>query len=318
MIHVHVDVDNLWIYEKEYGVSFGKGRSFLFDVVLQKALDVFAHHNVKATFFIVGEDLEMESARKFCVAAINTGHAIANHTHRHRIDFGALSFEEKQSEIEECHNAIVRATGQRPVGFRAPGYYLDKEIIAILFKLGYTYDSSVLPGPANYFMKMYMKCMGRVSKEKIFGRNRYVFVSRKPCIVRGASKEVSIYEFPISVLPFLRSPAHSTFLFLFGQGYFNLMKMLYRISPLNHIYLFHAIDFMDMPDTQEASNRIIPLRRSLQDRIRFIGEVLSFLKVLSGGSIETIEKHPESMSVTTVAESWLLSYGLNPYSKKKV
>ena len=197
--------------------SFLKRPLFYFCCLATEHARYFCPPRHSATFFIVGKDLEMESARKFCNLAIKAGHALGNHTYTHRTDFGTLTFEEKQYEIKNCHNAILNATGQKPIGFRAPGYYLDQDIINILYDLGYKYDSSVLPGYANFFMRFYMHRVGQLSKEKAFGRNRYLFVSRKPCMVHGTEKNSSLYEFPISVLPLLRSPTHSTFLFLLGR-----------------------------------------------------------------------------------------------------
>lgn len=316
MIHIHVDIDNIWIYEKEYGVSFSKDPEFLFNTSLPCMLDIFARHAIKATFFVVGKDLEMQGARKFCNKAIKAGHALGNHTYTHPVNFSTLSFQEKQREIQGCHNAILSATNQKPLGFRAPGYYIDQEIIHILSGLGYKYDSSVLPGYANYLMRIYIKYTGRISKEKAFGRNCYLFASRKPCIIKNTPKQPSLYEFPISVLPFLRCPAHSTFLFLMGRTYFNLMKLLYKISPKNHTYLFHAIDFVDIPNADRLARCIIPFRWLFQKRTDFIEEILFFLQRLSSENIKTTESRLDAFSMALPSKSFLLSHWLKPYLRK--
>ena len=48
---------------------------------------------------------------------------------------------------------ITRATGEAPVGFRAPGYTITDEVFSVLAELGVAYDSSVFPSPAYWAAK---------------------------------------------------------------------------------------------------------------------------------------------------------------------
>lgn len=309
MIAIHVDVDNLWVYENEYGCSFGKDGGFIFDHTLPFVLDFFDRHNIHATFFIVGKDLEYESARSFFRAALKRGHSLANHTYSHCANFALLSFNEKRIEIKRCHDAIFEATGYVPVGFRAPGYYIDHEIISILIELGYKYDASVLPSYANSAMKVYMALLGK--KQKVFGRKRYPFLSTQPTIIRGAGKDF-LYELPISVVPFLRSPAHPTFIYPFGRVYFNLMKILFKKFARSHTYLFHAIDFVDVPRTKGLSYGVLSLSWSFEDRMKLMSDVVSLLKEMTP-HIDTIESQLHQLEKLNIPQSFFLSHGLHPY-----
>lgn len=295
MITVHVDVDNLWIYEQEYRTVLHTTPDSLFEHALMHALDLFALYNVRATFFIVGKDLALTSAQNFCRKALSLGHRIANHTQEHPIDFATATYEEKRREIEQCHQNILDVTGVAPIGFRAPGYSIDAEIIDILSSLHYAYDSSVLPGYANYLMWAYFVCTQGAAKSKLFGRRHYPLLSRKPSMLTPRGAEHSLIELPVSVLPLLRIPMHPTFLYPFGMRYFDIMKHGYRFSPRYHTYLFHAIDFVDIPDTTTPNNPIIPLRWSWEKRKELIQHILLFLNTLSGQPIETTESHIDAL-----------------------
>lgn len=287
MVHIHVDVDNLWTYEQEYGMSFGQPPDFLFSHALPRVLDFLAEHDARVTFFMVGRDLELPAAQQFCRDALHRGHALANHTYTHPTALASMSPEEKREEITRCHRAIRSVTGQSPVGFRAPGYYIDRDIIDTLIDLGYRYDSSVLPGPATQLMRWYSRFRGTAAG-KTFGRPRDLIASRHPHRFKHTKGDGVLCEFPISVTPFLRTPSHTTFLYQFGWFYLATVKALYRFSPKYHTYLLHAIDFVDMPHADQF-RQIIPFRWSLSDRLALVEDLLSFLTRLHGRPITTTE-----------------------------
>ena len=58
-----------------------------------------------------------------------------------------------RNEIEFAQDAIERATGRRPVGFRAPGYTVTDELLGLIEHAGFLYDSSVFPCPVYWAAK---------------------------------------------------------------------------------------------------------------------------------------------------------------------
>ena len=56
--------------------------------VTETVLDTLAAHDVRATFFVVGEDLERPGARALLERAVAEGHWIGNHTLHHDVQFG--------------------------------------------------------------------------------------------------------------------------------------------------------------------------------------------------------------------------------------
>ena len=108
-------------------------------------LDVLDAHDVRATFFVVGE---LAREHPDVVARIaDTGHEIASHGHTHRPLF-ELDREAFVTELDRSATAIHDVTGTAPVGFRAPNFSVTRRTrwaIEVLEAAGYRYDSSVFP-----------------------------------------------------------------------------------------------------------------------------------------------------------------------------
>ena len=272
---VHVDCDNLWVYETEYGFPVSSWQDLIYEQALPTLLEIFAQWRINATFFVIGRDLERSSCAEFCRQALANGHRIANHSLSHRTDFARLSASEKVREISGAHDLILRETRLRPIGFRAPGYHIDADVIAALVRLGYRYDSSSLPGPASLLMKVYMLLQRGGARGKSFGPLNSVFARSEPHLMGGSGR--TIWEYPIATFPILRLPIHSTFIYQLGERY--LRAALGRLRRLHghHIYLLHAVDGLDHPEPGSFANRLIPLRWSYDQRRDFLNRLCALL-----------------------------------------
>jgi peptidoglycan/xylan/chitin deacetylase (PgdA/CDA1 family) len=82
-----------------------------------KLLDMLKERGIKATFFVVGRNVEEypDIVRRMA----NEGHEVANHSWSHPAltKLGAESF---RKQIENTNEAIAKATGKRPVLMRPP------------------------------------------------------------------------------------------------------------------------------------------------------------------------------------------------------
>ena len=108
-------------------------------------LDLFDQHDVRATFFIVGE--VAEEYPELIAAVREAGHEIASHGHTHTPLFD-LTPEEFAGELTASANAIERASGVEPAGFRAPNFSVTPKTewaFEVLESSDYRYDSSVFP-----------------------------------------------------------------------------------------------------------------------------------------------------------------------------
>ena len=108
-------------------------------------LGLLRKHNVKATWFVLGwvadkyPDLIKEIS--------NEGHEIACHSFYHRrVD--QLTKDEFRKDTDDAINALIKATGIVPSGYRAPTWSINNMnswAFEVLSDLGFYYDSSVFP-----------------------------------------------------------------------------------------------------------------------------------------------------------------------------
>lgn len=96
-----------------------------------EVLKVLDKHNVKATFFIIGNrGIEHPQLLKEMSTA---GHEVANHSYSHP-DFNHYKKDSILEEIRKTNLLITKATGQKPVLFRPPGGYLSYELVDLVRK----------------------------------------------------------------------------------------------------------------------------------------------------------------------------------------
>ena len=111
----------------------------------RRLLSLFERYDVRATFFVLGwiaqryPDLLQE--------LVNRGHEVACHSFGHRrVD--KMSADDFRRDTEMAIDAIVKAIGNRPAGYRAPSWSINDSIpwaFQILADLGFEYDSSLFP-----------------------------------------------------------------------------------------------------------------------------------------------------------------------------
>jgi peptidoglycan-N-acetylglucosamine deacetylase len=86
--------------------------------VTPAVLDLLDRHGVKATFFCIGE--RAMRYPDLCREIVDRGHAVENHSLRHRHDFALLGLRGFVRELEAAQETLAAITGIRPLFFRAP------------------------------------------------------------------------------------------------------------------------------------------------------------------------------------------------------
>ena len=86
--------------------------------VTPRVLSLLAKFNARATFFCVGEKVERYA--DLAQEIVRRGHAVENHSQRHRHTFSLLGPGAMDGEIARAQDSIARVTGSRPKFFRAP------------------------------------------------------------------------------------------------------------------------------------------------------------------------------------------------------
>src|SRR6266516_265990 len=82
-----------------------------------KLLDLLAAHHIKATFFVIGENVADHP--EIVARAAREGHEIGNHSWSHP-NFGKMSDQAVRSQLQRTDDAIKNATGERPTLMRPP------------------------------------------------------------------------------------------------------------------------------------------------------------------------------------------------------
>ncbi len=97
-------------------------------------LDLLAKHNVKATFFVIGNNVERHPQLTREIVA--QGHALGGHTHSHRV-IVKLPRQELVNELVRCRQAIQNAAGVDTKLFRPPRGQMDLASVRFIAQLGY-------------------------------------------------------------------------------------------------------------------------------------------------------------------------------------
>jgi peptidoglycan/xylan/chitin deacetylase (PgdA/CDA1 family) len=102
--------------------------------VTPRLLDLLAHHRARATFFLIGRNVERHPTLAAEIAA--RGHEIGNHSHNHLL-LPVLPRAMMLREMERASRAIHAATGQRPQLFRPPMGWFSRNMLHTLSTHGY-------------------------------------------------------------------------------------------------------------------------------------------------------------------------------------
>jgi peptidoglycan-N-acetylglucosamine deacetylase len=101
--------------------------------VTPQVLSQLAAHRAHATFFCVGDRVERYADLARDIAS--RGHAIENHSQRHRHNFSLLGPGGMSAEISRAQDSILRVTGSRPRFFRAPAGLRNPFLDPVLTRL---------------------------------------------------------------------------------------------------------------------------------------------------------------------------------------
>ncbi|HLN48809.1 MAG TPA: polysaccharide deacetylase family protein [Steroidobacteraceae bacterium] len=102
--------------------------------VTPRVLSQLTTYGARASFFCVGE--RVERYPDLAQEIIRCGHAIENHTQRHRHNFSLLGPRAIEAEIAQAQDSIARVAGDSPRFFRAPAGLRNPFLDPVLCRLG--------------------------------------------------------------------------------------------------------------------------------------------------------------------------------------
>jgi hypothetical protein len=251
---ISLDLDNQWSYMKIHGDEGWDKYPSYFDIFIPHILDILDELELKITFFIVGKDTESEENRKYLKIITERGHEVGNHSYNHESWLQSYSYDEIEKEIIAAEEAIEKATGQRPRGFRGPGFSWSFDLLKVLESRNYLYDASTLPtylGPLArmyYFSKSDLSKEEKIARKELFGKFSEGFRKLKPYyFLLGGNRK--IMEIPVTTMPIVKLPFHLSYLIYLSNISIGLMKLYFNIAiilckltrtPIN--FLLHPLD----------------------------------------------------------------------------
>ena len=111
----------------------------------QRILDLFAQHNVKATFFTLGWVAERNPA--LIRRIVDAGHELASHGYEH-IRVSEQSAEQFRQDLRKTQHILQDISGQQITGYRAASYSIGAKnlwALDVLEEEGFQYSSSIYP-----------------------------------------------------------------------------------------------------------------------------------------------------------------------------
>lgn len=111
----------------------------------ERLLRLLGETETRATFFVLG--WEADHFPDLVKRILEAGHEIGSHGYRHQVVY-SLSPDQFREDLERSMEAIARAAGRPPVGYRAPSFSIvgrSAWALEVLKRFGLEFDSSVVP-----------------------------------------------------------------------------------------------------------------------------------------------------------------------------
>lgn len=209
-------------------------------------LELFRKHGVKATFFVTGyfAEREPDHVRRL----VEEGHEVAAHGYEHHYrgrEFDMLK------DVKKAKKVLEKITGLRVKGFRSPQAQYSTELLRVLDKAGFEYDSSLhpayLPGYYNH--------------------------SNKPLRIHKPIADLKIVEIPVAVIPKWRLPIVWMFMRIFGVRYAQFGVDRLERRGVNANLYFHSWEFVPM------RSKNVPFFFTFRTGKKFVGMLDRFIVI---------------------------------------
>ncbi len=284
-----LDLDNQWSYMKTHGdPGWDEYPSYL-DIVVPRILKLLKEQGLTITFFIVGQDAALEKNQPAIRMIAEAGHEIGNHSFYHEPWLHQYTEEQIDQDLGMAEELLIKITGQKPVGFRGPGYSLSKTALKVLARRGYIYDASTLPtfiGPLArmyYFMRSKFTVNEKEKRDLLFGNLRDGLRPLKPYrwdIDGNGDPGEGPIEIPVTTMPVIKVPFHVSYLLFLRRYskrlailYFKFALLLCRLTGTQPSLLLHPLDFLSYDDIKELS--FFPaMDVEAEEKLKLVGEIL--------------------------------------------
>jgi len=290
---IQVDLDNTWAIAECYGIPLPEElQNSIYGDALPRLLGIFSELDINATFFAAGRDAELPGNAATLRGALAKGHEIASHSHTHPLNFRNLDDPAIEHEVARAEESIYKAIGQKPAGFRAPGYAVSSALLKVLARRGYRYDSSIMPSPFGFAFRVMDAWLRRgagaapKAKKTQFPLFRDALAPLSPYRVNPDQPvrqlaSGNLIEIPVAASPLLRMPFQAGVCLSMGSEYFRVqLSAFLKRSTLPVVFLIHGADAADFsrftdPFFRRAPVFSMPLSRRIKSLRFFLQQIRS-------------------------------------------
>jgi peptidoglycan-N-acetylglucosamine deacetylase len=299
-----LDLDNMWSYMKTHGNPDWQTHPSYLDILVPRVLEYLDKHDLRITFFIVGQDAALSKNHDALRRIPKAGHEVGNHSFHHEPWLHLYTTEEIEREFAASEAAIFEATGIRTRGFRGPGFSLSRSVLETLKRRGYLFDASTLPtfiGPlarAYYFFHSSLSDSEREKRRALFGSFKDCMRPLKPYL--WDLDDGALLEIPVTTMPLTRAPFHVSYIMYLAcyspalaLVYFRTALGLCRLTGVQPSLLLHPLDFLGSGDAEPL--RFFPaMDMEPKDKLRLIDRILDIYKRYF--TVVTMGQHAEHLA----------------------
>jgi len=285
---ISLDLDNKWSYMKTHGDTGWEKFPSYFDILIPQVLSLLDELGLKITFFVVGQDAVLDKNRNFLQEITSRGHEVGNHSFHHEPWLHLYSFEELKKEVLDAEDAILNVIGQKPVGFRGPGFSWNNHLLEILEENDYMYDATTLPmyiGPLArlyYFWSSHLSKQEKKERKDLYGSFKDGLRPVKPYLWQLPSGK-ELLEIPVTTMPIFKIPLHLSYLLYINRfsktlmfGYLKFGNSLCKITKTSISFLLHPLDFLSGAQVPEL-NFFPGMKLNVEDKLDIFRRVITIL-----------------------------------------
>ena len=274
--------------------------------IIDRFFEFGQKHNFKYTLFVIGQDLEHPAVAERVKLWCEQGHEIGNHSYTHPQNIGYLSYNKLELEVMKSHEIITRICGKEPRGFIAPSWATSTDLIDVLQKNDYLYDTSLFPSyvlwlaiAQNWWNFRRDPRRRDILQRKDLWAN--LIGSRTPYLATGKSltahQEEGLLVLPLPVTPWLRLPCWHTMAFLLPPSLFQKILTTCLKNYTYFYYLIHPADLItleDIPRQYQHMTTIHRLEVPLEEKEKLYRNALNIIISLSRNMV-TMEEMAQSI-----------------------
>jgi len=281
-----LDLDNKWAYMKTHADPGWETFPSYLDSLVPRVLEFLEKRGLKITFFIVGQDAALQKNYAAIRSIAEAGHEIGTHSFNHEPWLHLYSEQQIEEDLTCAEEHIERVTGQKPIGFRGPGYSFSSTVLQVLSRHKYQYDASTLPtflGPlarAYYFMTTKLSPEEREHRKLLYGEFKDGFQPIRPYRWQLVGINDGLIEIPVTTMPIFKLPFHVSYILYISRFspflarlYFKLALGLCKLARISPSLLLHPLDFLGCDDVEELA--FFPaMDLTSEKKIKLVGEVI--------------------------------------------